>query len=208
MTSGVTKFIWFVLGAGAILGAALAIGLTILGQAHGWSAREQPTALERWIAPQMRSAAMPPAAASAANPAPNTPEALQQARAHWADHCASCHANDGSGDTPMGKNMYPPAPDMRAAETQNKSDGELFYIIENGIRMTGMPAWSTGHNQEDSWKLVRFIRHLPSLTFEEKKAMEALNPKGPDDRSEEEEEARFLRGEGPQQAPKAEHHHH
>ena len=65
--------------------------------------------------------------------------------------------------------MYPPAPDMREADTQNMTDGELFYIVQNGIRLTGMPVWGSGsdHDAEDSWKLVRFIRHLPKLTVEE-----------------------------------------
>ncbi|MEO7144714.1 MAG: c-type cytochrome [Bryobacteraceae bacterium] len=69
---------------------------------------------------------------------------LADARAHWADHCAACHANNGSGDTAMGKHTYPPTPDMRQAETQNLTDGELFYIIQNGSRLTRMPSWVPG----------------------------------------------------------------
>lgn len=112
----------------------------------------------------------------------------------------------------MGKNLYPPAPDMRLPATQQLTDGELFYIIQNGIRLTGMPAWGTGasHDEEDSWKLVHFIRHLPQITLEEKKAMEKMNPKNPDDLREEEEEERFLRGEDSHEAAHEapEHHHH
>jgi hypothetical protein len=143
------------------------------------------------------------------NPIPNTPEILAEASAHWADHCFSCHANDGSGDTVVGKNLYPPAPDMRLTATQQLTDGELFYIIQNGIRLTGMPAWGNGspHDEEDSWKLVHFIRYLPRITLEEKKAMEKLNPKSPDDLREEQEEERFLRGEDSHEAI-PEHHHH
>jgi hypothetical protein len=105
--------------------------------------------------------------------------------------------------------MYPPAPDMRKPSTQRMTDGELFFIIQNGIRLTGMPAWGTGSSNDDeaSWKLVRFIRHLPQLTLDERKQMEKLNPKGPDDRLEEEQEEKFLRGEG-SDAPPTEHHHH
>jgi hypothetical protein len=110
----------------------------------------------------------------------------------------------------MGRNMYPPAPDMRLAETQQMTDGELFYIIQNGVRLTGMPAWGTpgsAHDDEDSWKLVYFIRHLPQVTLEEKKQMEKLNPTGPEDRKEEEEEEKFLRGEDTD-VHQTEHHHH
>jgi len=196
------------LGALSLFALALLAGVIMLQRTRGFSAREQPGAAERWITGWMRATALPADVRSRTNPVPNTPEALADARAHWADHCAGCHANDGSGDTQMGRNLYPPAPDMRKDGTQHKTDGELFYIIQNGIRLTGMPAWGgSAHDEEDSWKLVHFIRHLPQLTFDEKKAMEKLNPKGPEDRREEEEEEKFLRGEDDHE-PTTEHHHH
>ena len=81
----------------------------------------------------------------------------------------------------MGMNLYPKPPDMRMAQTQNLTDGEIFYIINNGVRMTGMPGWRSSHTDEDTWKLVLFIRHLPQLSAEEKKEMQGDNPKGYDD---------------------------
>ena len=88
---------------------------------------------------------------------------------------------------------------MRAAATQDLSDAELFYIIENGVRLTGMPGWSTGTpaGEESSWHLVHFIRHLPQITADEVEQMEALNPKSPDAIRQEIEAERFLRGEDP-----------
>jgi hypothetical protein len=99
---------------------------------------------------------------------------LQEAMAHFADHCAPCHGNDGNGDTLYGKGLYPKPPDLRLAETQKLSDGELFWIIENGIRFTGMPAFAP-HGSQDDWKLVLFIRLLPQLTMEERVEMERDN---------------------------------
>ena len=196
---------------GILCACALGViaGAVFLRTARGLSARTEPSEIERWIARRARMAAIPPDAASLKNPAPNTPEVLAEARAHWADHCASCHGNDGSGESMMGKRTYPPAPDMRAQETQAMSDGALFYVIQNGVRMTAMPAWggSSKKDEEDSWKLVRFIRHLPSLSFEEKKEMEKLNPKAPEDLKEEEEEEKFLRGED-DNVEEGHHHHH
>jgi mono/diheme cytochrome c family protein len=176
----------------------------------GFSAHQPPTALEIWLAHLARTAAIPAEAKARTNPIPESPEVLAEASAHWADHCASCHSNDGSGEALMGRNMYPPAPDMRRPETRQRTDGELFYIIQNGVRLTGMPGWGGpgDHDEEDSWKLVHFIRRLPQLTFEEKKAMEKLNPKGPEDRKEEEEEERFLRGEDTHASAPEHHHHH
>ena len=107
----------------------------------------------------------------------------------------------------MGKQMYPPAPDMREPSTQQMTDGELFYIIENGIRLSGMPAWGTpGGDEQDSWKLVRFIRHLPSLSAREMEEMEQMNPKSPDELKEEQEEKEFLNGG--QIHVQEPHHHH
>lgn len=176
--------------------------------AHGFSARAQPTRVETLLAEAARSAAIPSDAQAKQNPIPLSGEVLQQARAHWADHCATCHGNNGSGQVPLGQQMYPPAPDMRKDSTQKKSDGELFYIIENGVRLTGMPAWGgSSHSADDSWKLVRFIRHLPALSESEIREMEALNPKTPDDLEEEKQEEEFLRG-GPASEPAAGHHNH
>ena len=73
----------------------------------------------------------------------------------------------------MGRNMYPPAPDMRESGTQNLTDGELFFIVKNGIRFTGMPGW--GGEDEDNWKLVLFIRHLPQLSQKELELMKEVN---------------------------------
>ena len=197
---------WFLLGALALL-AFEALAAMLVLQARGVSAGEPPSTFETVIARYARHTAMPARARSLANPVPPTPEILAAARAHWADHCAACHANDGSGDVPMGKHMYPPAPDMRKPATQDLSDGELFFIIQNGVRLTGMSAWGgSAAEAQDSWKLVHFIRHLPSLTFEERKQMEKLNPKGPDEWKEEQEEEKFLKGESTDE-PQPHHHH-
>jgi|SRR5947209_4687558 len=194
-------------GALSLLAIETLAALIALTQARGFSAREEPTGIERWVARRARDVALPRGAGNRANPIPKTSETITEARAHWADHCAACHANDGSGDSAMGKHMYPPAPDMRQPATQSLSDGELFYIIQNGIRLTGMPAWGgSDHDAEDSWKLVHFIRHLPQLTTEERQEMEKLNPKSPEERKEEEEEEKFLKGEGTDE-PQPHHHH-
>jgi hypothetical protein len=71
--------------------------------------------------------------------------------------------------------------ELRRGPTQRLSDGELFYIIENGVRLTGMPAWGGSEHEEESWHLVRFIRHLPELTAEERRRMEVLNPRAPEE---------------------------
>jgi mono/diheme cytochrome c family protein len=140
---------------------------------HGFSAREKPTRLEAFLARRARGLATPPEAKRMKNPLASTPLNIAEARDHFADHCAICHANDGSGNTMINEGLYPPAPDLREGETQALTGGELFYIIKNGIRFTGMPGW--GGEDEDNWKLVLFIRHLPSLTPRELELMKEIN---------------------------------
>jgi mono/diheme cytochrome c family protein len=132
-----------------------------------------------------------------ANPVALTPEVLEDGLAHFADHCAVCHANDGSGNTAMGRGLFPKAPDMRSQVTQSLSDGELFHIIEEGVRFTGMPAWGDGTEKsaDATWRIVHFIRHLPKLTPAELERMEALNPKPPAEIRQQMEEEQFLAGE-------------
>jgi mono/diheme cytochrome c family protein len=191
-----------------LMAVVLAVGFVAYSLLHnGVSAKATPSAIEVMMARKARHMALPNEARSLVNPVAASEENLRDARLHFADHCAICHGNDGSCDTMMGSGLYPKPPDLRLAETQKLSDGELFWIIENGVRFTGMPAFSTRHSSpEDSWKLVLFIRHLPQLTAEERIEMERYNPKGPDDREEEKEENDFLNGATP--APKPESHHH
>ena len=177
--------------------------------AHGFSARDQPTAVEALIARQMRHMGVPRNGRDRANPVPDSPEAMRAGMEHWADHCALCHANNGSGDTEIGRNLYPKAPDMRLRQTQDLSDGELFYIIENGVRLTGMPAWGTGteDSETSTWKLVRLIRHLPQLTDAELEDMKKLNPRPPSEMTMPSEDE-FLRGETPEPASRTPPHAH
>jgi mono/diheme cytochrome c family protein len=191
--------------AAAIAGAAAFGWVTIR---RGFSARDNPSVVETYVAKTARRLSVSASARNTTNPFAPTPEVLSEARAHFADHCAICHGNDGSGKTQIGQNLYPKAPDMRLPETQNLTDGEVYYVIHNGIRLTGMPAWGTDEKDDDSWKLVVFIRHLPQLSPAEEDEMESLNPKGPGEKQEEQEEEQFLNGEPNKQIPKQPLHPH
>jgi mono/diheme cytochrome c family protein len=192
----------------SLMAVVLAVGFLAYSLLHnGVSAKATPSAIEVMMARKARHMALPNTARALTNPVAASEENLRDARLHFADHCAICHGNDGSCDTMMGSGLYPKPPDLRLAETQKLSDGELFWIIENGVRFTGMPAFSTRHSSpEDSWKLVLFIRHLPQLTAAERIEMERNNPKSPADLLEEQQENDFLSGKSP--APPAESHHH
>ena len=164
---------------------------------RGLSTHDEPSRVEAVLARSMRRWATSADTRGRTNPVRATPEVLDQALKQFADHCATCHANDGSGDTEIGRALYPRAPDMRSAQTQSLTDGEIFSIIEHGIRLTGMPGWGNGtpEGERESWALVHVIRGLPKLTPEDIERMEALNPKTPAEFKEAEEIRRFLQGE-------------
>lgn len=207
MTSG-RKLAFLIL----FVAVALAVAYGFALVRHGFSAKEQPSLFEEFLAHSMRDLAIPRAAGQQKNPwgNPAPPEVVAAGMAHWADHCATCHANDGSGNTLIGQNLYPKAPDMRLPSTQNLTDGELYYIIVNGVRLTGMPAWGlAGVGKEDeNWHLVSFIRHLPSITPAELVEMEGLNPKTEADRAEEQQEEEYLNGGAPSHPPAEQQRNH
>jgi len=183
-----------------VLAVVMAIAVGVLVGAYfvtvGVSARPQPGRLETVAAQTVRGIAIRTRIRGLTNPIPATPDVIAEGRDHFADHCAVCHGNDGSGNTEMGRGLYPRSPDMRLPATQNLSDAELFYIIENGVRLTGMPGWSTGtkEGETSSWHLVHFIRHLPKLTEDEIAHMESLNPRSPEEVRQEIEAEKFLQG--------------
>ena len=180
----------------AVVGAvAIACGVWLF--AGGIGARRAPGSAETYLARALRHRAIPRSARNAANPFPGTAEVLQEGRSHFADHCASCHGNDGRGATELGRNLSPRVPDMTAKETQTLSDGELFFIIKNGVRLTGMPAWGRNTPEDDaaSWKLVAFIRHLRALTPVELEEMKAMNPVSRAELQEQREIESFLEGD-------------
>jgi mono/diheme cytochrome c family protein len=198
---------------------AAALGIAVLAiivvcvttMQSGVSARSQPTRVEATIARMARHFASPSAMRAARNAVPLTPAVLAQGRAHWADHCAACHGNDGKGTSGIGALMYPKTPDMTLAGTQALSDGELFAIIENGVRLTGMPAFGDGSAQSarETWPLVHFIRHLPKLTAEEIEEMEKLNPKTAEEWQQLQQESAFLSGgDTAPPPPRSVNHHH
>jgi mono/diheme cytochrome c family protein len=185
------------IGSLVIVAVLAVIALLVYIKVTGLNARTEPGPVETSVARAIRRLAVPADVRDRRNPVELTEEVAAEGLAHFADHCASCHGNDGGGDTEMGRGLYPKVPDMRHPATQQLTDGELFYIIENGVRFTGMPGWATGTpaGEQASWHLVHFIRRLPNLTAEETKRIEALSPRSPEAIRQEIAEEQFLQGD-------------
>lgn len=170
------KWIWVVVIVVVIVLGFLTGFIVWVKSAHGFSASAQPTAMEAMMANMARRMALPNSAARMKNPEPATAANLTMARHHFSAHCAVCHNNNGDGLTDFGRNLYPKPPNLQSKDVQSLSDGDLFYMIRNGIRLSGMPAWPDDEDSE-IWMLVTFIRHLPEQTPADIAEMKKFNPK-------------------------------
>jgi mono/diheme cytochrome c family protein len=191
-----------------VFAASLIYGWSTLRR--GFSAKSEPSSVETFVARRLRRLAIPNGARAMRNPVEANPEVVAAAKAHYADHCAICHGNDGRGTTLIGKGLYPKPPDMTQRDTQDLTDGELYYIVENGIRFTGMPGFGeeVGSDQNmESWQLIHFIRHLPAMSDEEVTEMKKMNPKSPMELAKEERMRRFLQGDDDNQPAEDSHEH-
>ena len=190
-----------------VAAVAVAAGAYFIVLPDFFSARAKPNRVEAAVVRRLRRMAIPREMCTRENPIGLTTEVLAEGRAHFADHCAVCHGNDGRGKTEMGSNFYPPVPDMTLPDIQSLSDGELYYAIRNGVRFSGMPAWGSDSAEDDwsNWKLVHFIRHLPKITKAELREMKRLNPKSPEELEEDAEAEKFLKQGG---STKPSDHHH
>ena len=137
---------------GAMLGALL----------QGCSADKHPSQDETNLANVAKDVTIPLEAGKMQNPLPLTDEVVSQGQEVFLGSCAPCHGADARGDTSLGRSMNPPAIDLSSAHVQHWSDAELFWIIQNGVRLTGMPAWKSSISDSDTWKLARFIHSIPS----------------------------------------------
>jgi mono/diheme cytochrome c family protein len=193
--------VFFLLVLAGVAGAAI---WTL--RAGGFSTRDEPRPLERLMARAARRWAVPAAARDAVNPIAFTPEVWSEARAHFADHCASCHGNDGAGQTELGGTLSAgPTCASRSAEPDRRRDLTGSSQTASGSRM---PAWGPGGpDDRDTWMLVHFIRRLKDLTPADLKAMHALNPKSPAELEEERADEQFLAGETPEASSPNPHHH-
>jgi len=106
---------------------------------------------------------------------PADPAAARRGMEHYDENCLPCHGAPGVKPVEFAQGMNPVPPGLDG-DTQSFSDGELFWIVKNGIRASGMPAFGVNHQDPEIQDIVAFVRHLPKLTDEEKRALAAAVP--------------------------------
>jgi mono/diheme cytochrome c family protein len=155
-----------------LAGLAMAVGLAIVSGVFPVGATVAPSGLERKLATLAVDRSVARRAPRDANPVAATPGSIARGLAHYRAMCVTCHGAPGVDPSEIGEGLNPPAPDLTLVKVQKRPDGQLFWLVQNGIRMTGMPAFGPTHDDEEIWKIVTFLRHLPQLTPEETKALE------------------------------------
>lgn len=138
----------------------------VLGIAYGIltadiSALPQPGPFETRMAASVRDWYIGRAAAHLSSKAPlNNASEVSQGEGLFSMACAACHGKDGRNPTNIGKSMYPRVLDLGSPEVQKLSDSEIFWVIKNGVRLSGMPGFGNILSDDEIWQATSFVRSL------------------------------------------------
>lgn len=147
--------------AGAVLVLAVVVMVVALTE-FDLSAQPEPGRFEARVSDEAKRFFVHRASHQGIPPRPvDTKASIESGGEHFGLDCSICHADDGRGQRPPGDSMYPRAADLTSKEVQGYSDQELFWIIRNGIRFTGMPAFGKVETEDHIWDLVNYVRTLP-----------------------------------------------
>ena len=132
----------------------------------------KPGFIERTIGQWGRDRSVAKRAPKGQNPDPGYATSIAAGLTLYHGNCLMCHGAPGVAAAGLSKGLNPPAPSLGKRD-DDTPDGELFWVIKHGIRMTPMPAFDPTHTDEEIWKIVTFIRHLPDLTAQERDSLGA-----------------------------------
>jgi cytochrome c len=156
--------IWAVV---ALVGVIAVVTGGLVLWSHGFDSRAEPSSLEESFAMKLHDSSIPERYEKMKNPLATQVD-LIEAGGHYEEHCAACHGDNGKGEPKFEGLMYPRPSNLLSDDTQEMTDGELYFVIKEGIRWSGMPAFGKpGDNDEHAWKIVAYVRHLPKLTTAE-----------------------------------------
>lgn len=140
---------------------AIVVAAVIFGLTHfSLSALPEPGRFETAMATKAKSWYISRAAHDLPAAPANNAASIAAGNALFGMDCASCHGQDGRKPTPIGKSMYPRAVDLSSPEVQRMSDREIFWVIKNGIRLSGMPGFARINSDQEIWQLAYYVRSL------------------------------------------------
>jgi mono/diheme cytochrome c family protein len=166
---GLIRFL-IALVVGAVVAGAIIVFLVM--PRMQWNATAPPSGVERWITGYALSKWVSANASDEHNPIAATPENLRDGEHEYDEHCAVCHGFDGSAQNRIGADFSPPIIKLNSG-LRRMSDGKFYFIVSNGIRMSGMPGFGTRHSADELWKIIVWVRHFPDLTAQERAVIES-----------------------------------
>jgi mono/diheme cytochrome c family protein len=166
------RFLRFLIVAAIGAVVAAAVLLFVVMPRMQWDATAAPSAGEARVARYVLGRWVRTNAPSEQNPLPPTADNLREGEHEYDEHCAVCHGLDGSGENRVGGDFHPPIPRLNKG-VMFLSDGQFYFILSNGIRLTGMPGFGPRHSPEELWKIILWVRHFPNLTAQERATLQA-----------------------------------
>lgn len=157
---------------GAVAMMAVLILIFLIMPSMNWSAARKPGRMENKLAGYVTSNWIRRNAGTQPNPLPPRPENLKAGQEDFDEHCAGCHGLNGDGENRFEADFNPRIPKLTGG-AQKWSDGELYFIIANGISMTGMPGFGKNHDPKEIWGMILWVRHLAQLSQPEKAALQS-----------------------------------
>lgn len=161
-----------------LLAAAAAV---ILSGAYDVAATRPHNGLTHWILTTAMQHSVKNRARQSGKPMPVTEELAVRGFADFDEMCVTCHGAPGKERSEIGKGLNPPPPDLAIA-ARSWSDAELFWIIKNGVRMTGMPSFGKTHDDERIWALATIVRQMPDMTAERYAGRTRTKEQSPDNK--------------------------
>jgi mono/diheme cytochrome c family protein len=168
--------VWLLAALGALLAIIAIVLLGIYGGFYNVAANVPHTGWVYLLLQTVRDRSIAAHAASVVVPTNlNDPKRITSGAGQYAEMCSSCHLAPGMSRTEISRGLYPRAPELRRGS--RSTPAEDFWVVKNGIKMTGMPAWGVTHDDEILWDVVAFLRKLPELTADQYQALVKSAPK-------------------------------
>jgi mono/diheme cytochrome c family protein len=153
--------------------AVAAVAVWIYSGSYNVSANQEPAKFEDWVMATFRDRSIEVRSEGLTAPALDDEARVRTGYSIFSTHCVTCHGAPGVWPDDLAMGLYPVPPSLDSPGVQDAEDGELFWIVKNGIKLTGMPAFGPMQTDDDLWSVVAFLRRLPHLSPEQYKAMRA-----------------------------------
>jgi mono/diheme cytochrome c family protein len=149
----------------------MTILLVVYSGTYNVAATSSDSQVVRWVLSTTKERSVRNRASTIATPPLSDEAQILNGFRHYQEMCVQCHGAPGISRSELSKGLNPEPPEL-ATKMKKWSPAELYWIIKNGIKMSGMPAWGLSHSDDDLWTVVAFLERLSAISPDEYRAME------------------------------------